>query len=222
MKIVILGASGMVGQGVLRECLAAADVSKVITLGRSPFGKTDPKLADLVVPNLHDLTSVEAELVGLDACFFCLGVSSGGMSEEAYTKLTYDLTIHVASTLARLNPQMTITYVSGAGTDGSEKGRVMWARIKGKTENALLKMPFKAAYMFRPGIIVPLDGIESKTATYRILYKVLGPLLPVFQWLMPGKILTTRSMGQAMLKVARSGAPKAVLEAEDLNQLVRS
>ena len=220
MNILIFGASGMVGQGVLRECLAAGDVDKVVSVGRKALGQTHVKLEELVLGDLTQFEPVEAKLSGFDACYFCLGVSSGGMSEADYTRLTYDLTTQVAETLARLNPQMTFVYVSGSGTDSSEKGRTLWARIKGRTENALLKMPFKAAFMFRPGIIVPMDGIESKTATYRILYKILGPLLPLFQWLMPGKIMTTRSMGQAMLKVTRSGAQTPVLEAEDLNALL--
>jgi len=222
MKILILGASGMVGQGVLRASLNAADVERVVTLGRGPVNQSHKKLTQIVHANLMDLSSIESQLNGIDACFFCLGVSSGGMAEIAYTKLTYDLTLSVANTLARLNPQMTFTYVSGSGTDSSEKGSVMWARVKGKTENALLKLPFEAAYMFRPGIIAPMDGIQSKTTSYRLLYKFLAPTLPILTRLMPNQMLTTRSLGAAMLEVVRNGAPKAILEASDINQLAKS
>ena len=222
MKILIFGASGMVGQGVLLASLTAVDVTHVVTVGRGSLAQTHDKLSKIEHLNLMDLSSIEDQLTGFDACFFCLGVSSGGMTQDAYTKLTYDLTLSVANTLARLNPRMTFTYVSGSGTDSSEKGGVMWARVKGRTENALLKLPFKAAYMFRPGIIAPLDGIQSKTTSYRILYKFLAPTLPILMRLMPNQILTTRSLGEAMLKAARNGAPKAILEASDINRLVRS
>ena len=222
MKILIFGASGMVGQGVLLASLTAVDVTHVVTVGRGSLAQTHDKLSKIEHLNLMDLSSIEDQLTGFDACFFCLGVSSGGMTQDAYTKLTYDLTLSVANTLARLNPRMTFTYVSGSGTDSSENGGVMWARVKGRTENALLKLPFKAAYMFRPGIIAPLDGIQSKTTSYRILYKFLAPTLPILMRLMPNQILTTRSLGEAMLKAARNGAPKAILEASDINRLVRS
>ena len=222
MKILIFGASGMVGQGVLLASLNAVDVTQVVTVGRGSLKQTHEKLLQIVHSDLMDLSSIEDQLTGFDACFFCLGVSSGGMTQDAYTKLTYDLTLSVANTLARLNPQMTFTYISGSGTDSSEKGGVMWARVKGRTENALLKLPFKAAYMFRPGIIAPLDGIQSKTTSYRILYKFLAPTLPILMRLMPNQMLTTRSLGEAMLKAARNGAPKAILEASDINLLANS
>lgn len=220
MRVLIFGGTGMVGQGVLRECLAAADVTEVVAIGRTPIGTSHPKLRDLVHADLFDYRAIEGRLSGFDACFFCLGVSSGGMSEAQYTRLTFDLTVAAARVLARLNPAMTFTYVSGAGTDSSERGRVVWARIKGRTENALLEMPFKAAVMFRPGLIRPMGGIESKTASYRWFYKATAWLLPVFQAVMPNQILTTAEMGQAMLKVARSGSPKPVLEASDIRALL--
>ena len=163
MRILVFGGTGMVGQGVLRECLLAPDVELVRTVGRTPVGIQQVKLHDLVRMDLFNYTGVEEQLSGFDACFFVLGVSSAGMAEQAYTHLTYDLTIAVATTLARLNPGMTFIYVSGAGTDSTEKGRSMWARVKGRTENALLRLPFRAAYMFRPGIIQPLHGARSKT-----------------------------------------------------------
>lgn len=219
MKVILFGATGMVGQGVLRECLNAPDVARVLTLGRTATGVNHPKLEDRIHPDPMDYESIGSELRGYDACFFCLGVSSGGMSEEAYSRVTYDLTLAAARTLAGLNPGMTFVYVSGAGTDSTEKGRTMWARVKGRTENALLRLPFKAVYLFRPGIIQPMHGARSKTAAYRIPYTVLGPLLPVLRWLFPKSILTTESIALAMLQAARHGAPKAVLEAADIAAL---
>lgn len=217
MKALIFGATGMVGQGVLRESLRAADVEQVIVVGRTEVETTDPKLQSLVVPDLTRLGAVEAQLQGVDACFFCLGVSSAGMDETQYSRLTYDLTLGVAEVLARLNPNMTFVYVSGAGTDRSEKGKSMWARVKGRTENALLRLPFKAVYLFRPGVIQPLHGAASKTAAYRWTYLVMAPFLPLMRRLFPRHVLTTVSVGQAMLAVARRGGKSAVLEAADIH-----
>ncbi|MFJ7793966.1 NAD(P)H-binding protein [Pseudomonas sp. NPDC096950] len=213
MKALIFGATGMVGQGVLRESLLAADVEQVVVVGRTAVEATNPKLQSLVVPDLTRLSAVEAQLQGFDACFFCLGVSSSGMDEAQYARLTYDLTLAVAEVLARLNPGMTFVYVSGAGTDSTEKGKSMWARVKGRTENALLRLPFKAVYLFRPGMIQPLNGAVSKTSVYRWTYIVMAPLMPLLRWLFPRQVLTTVSVGQAMLEVARHGAASAVLEA---------
>jgi uncharacterized protein YbjT (DUF2867 family) len=219
MNIVLFGASGMVGQGVLRECLLAADVRRVLCVGRAALGQRHEKLDELVHADLSDYAAVEDRLAGYDACFFCLGVSSGGMIEAQYRRLTYDYTLAAAGTLARLNPGMTFIYVSGAGTDSSERGRSMWARVKGATENALLRLPFKAAYMFRPGAIRPLHGIKSKTRAYRIAYAVAAPLLPLIQLLAPAAITTTEQIGRAMLHAARQGAPKVLLETRDINAL---
>ena len=217
----------MVGQAVLRECLLAEDVASVLAVGRTATGQSHAKLRERVVPNLFDVAAYEADLRGTDlrgydACFFCLGVASTGMSEAAYTRLTFTLTTTVAARLAELNPQMTLTYVSGSGTDSTERGRMMWARVKGKTENTLLRMPFRAAYMFRPGFIVPMDGIESKTRSYRIFYNVLAPVMPLLHRLFPKAVLTTRELGQAMLIVVRSGAPKHVLETSDIRALLEA
>src|SRR6476469_6135666 len=181
MDVIVFGATGMVGQGVVRECLIDPDVRRVVTVGRTPFGKSDPKLQDIVRPDLFDLSGLEQHLSGLDACFFCLGVSAAGMSEHDYAHLNYDLPVSVATFLVRLNPTMTFIYVSGAGTDSSERGRTMWARVKGKTENALLRLPFKAAFMFRPGLIQPLHGIRSKTRSYRVFYTLSAPVLPLLK-----------------------------------------
>ena len=171
MKVLLFGATGMVGQGVLRECLLAPDVERVQTVGRSATGQQHAKLGALVHPDLWDYSSIEPELTPFDACFFCLGVASSGLNEAEYTHLTYDLTLAAATTLARVNPAMTFIYVSGMGTDASEKGRLMWARVKGRTENAVRRLPFKAAYAFRPGVIQPLHGITSRTPSYRNFYK---------------------------------------------------
>jgi uncharacterized protein YbjT (DUF2867 family) len=219
MKVVLFGATGMVGQGVLRECLIDPGVERVIAVGRSATGIANPKLREVVHPDLWNYSSIESELSDLDACFFCLGVSSTGMKEADYERVTYGITMAAAATLAGLNPEMTFIYVSGAGSDTSERGRLMWARVKGKTENALLRLPFKAAYIFRPGFIEPLHGIRSRTTIYRLGYVLAKPLMPILRWAFPNQILTTEQIGRAMLKVARSGAPKRILESRDINAL---
>jgi uncharacterized protein YbjT (DUF2867 family) len=219
MKVILFGGSGMVGQGVLRECLMDSGVQKVLSVGRTPLGKSDAKLEELLQKDLYDVKSYEAKLAGYDACFFCLGVSSAGMSEADYTRVTYELTLAVAEALARLNPAMTFIYVSGEGTDSTEKGG-MWSRVKGRTENALLKLPFKAAYMFRPGLIQPRHGIKSKTTLYQAFYLLGAPLMPVMRALAPGMITDTEKVGRAMLKAARDGAPKPHLHTKDINALV--
>lgn len=219
MNILLFGASGMVGQGVLRECLLDPDVTAVLSIVRSSTGQQHPKLREIVHKNFFDFSSVESELAGFDACFFCLGVSSAGMSEQNYRRITYDIALAAAQTLVKLNRNMTFIYVSGAGTDSSERGRMMWARVKGQTENALLRLPFKAAYMFRPGVIVPLHGIKSRTMLYRIPYAIMGPLLPILKRLFPKSVTTTEKLGQAMLIAAKQGAPKPVLESADINNL---
>ena len=219
MKVLIFGATGMVGQGVLRECLRDSDVELVVTIGRTPSADQNPKLRGIVHRDLADLSAIEADLSGFDACFFPLGVSSSGMTEADYERVTFNLTVAVAETLSRLNPGMTFIYVSGAGTDSSEKGRIMWARVKGRTENALLSLPLKA-YMFRPGIIQPLDGIKSKTTSYRIGYSLMKPVLPLLHWALPNQVLTTREIGQAMLAVAKRGYEKKILETKDIRAAV--
>jgi uncharacterized protein YbjT (DUF2867 family) len=216
MNVILFGATGMVGQGVLRECLLDSGVHQILSLVRTPSGQQNPKLRELVHANFFDYSAIEPQLTGYDACFFSLGVSSAGMDEAKYTHLTYDLTLAAAATLARLNPQMTFIYVSGAGTDSTERGRSMWARVKGKTENDLLKLPFRAAYMFRPGLIQPLHGIRSKTRLYRAFYTILNPLLSLFRSAFPKHITTTEELGRAMLNVARNGYPKTVLETPDI------
>jgi uncharacterized protein YbjT (DUF2867 family) len=218
VNVIIFGATGMLGQGVLRECLAAPDVAKVLTVGRTPTGQRHPKLQELVHAEMWDYANVEAELADYDACFFCIGVTSSGMGEQKYAHLTYDMTMAVANTLARLNPRMVFIYVSGAGADSSETSRVMWQRVRGKTENALLKLPFRGVYIFRPGMIQPV-GVKSKTTSYRWFYTLTKPLLPLLRAMLPDQILSTPQVGQAMLAAVRSGAPKRVLESPDINAL---
>jgi len=217
MNVILFGASGMVGRGVLRECLLDPDIGKVLSVVRGPTRQQHAKLRELVHRDFYDFSTIETELYGFEACFFCLGVSSAGMTEEAYTRVTFDLTMAAARTLVKLNPGMTFIYVSGQGTDSSERRRTMWARVKGKTENALFRLPFKAAYMFRPGIIQPLHGIRSKTKAYQALYTVLGPFLPLLKRSFPNSVTTTEQLGRAMIKVARQGSPKQVLDNRDIN-----
>jgi uncharacterized protein YbjT (DUF2867 family) len=217
VDVILFGASGMVGQGVLRECLLDPDVHRVLSIGRTVTGLQHPKLREIARSNLYDYSDIESELTGYDACFFCLGISAAGMSEADYRRVTYDLTLAAATTLARLNPQMTFIYVSGSGTDSSEQGRTMWARVKGATENALLRLPFKAAYMFRPAGIQPMHGERSKTRLYRFLYAVTKPIFPLLTRLMPKSITTTEILGRTMIGVARNGAPSPILEAADFS-----
>ncbi|WP_339420461.1 MULTISPECIES: NAD(P)H-binding protein [unclassified Pseudomonas] len=216
MKLLIFGATGMVGQGALRESLVAPDVSHVTAVGRSLVELAHPKLKQLVQADLMGLESLSDELQGFDACFFCLGVSSSGMREEAYSQITYGVTVHAARLLSRWNPQMTFVYVSGAGTDSSEKGSSMWARVKGKTENALKKLPFKGVYLFRPGIIQPLQRLRSKTPSYRYFYYLASPLLSLIRWIAPSAIVTTESIGKAMLNAARQEGGRTIVEARDI------
>jgi len=219
MKVILFGATGMVGQGVLRECLLDPEVETVLAVGRSASGQRHAKLREIVHQDFLDYSAIESQLAGFDACFFCLGVSSVGMDEERYRHLTYDITLAAARTLARLNPRMVFVYVTGRGTDSTERGKLMWARVKGKTENDLLKLPFKAAYMFRPAGIQPLHGIRSKTAWVQAIYVTAAPLLSLLNRVAPNYMTTTEQVGRAMIKVAREGFGKPVLESEDINRL---
>ena len=218
MKVLIFGASGMVGQGVLRVCLHDDAVSEVLVIGRSALAQQHAKMRMIVRDNLLDFAGLEAELASVDACFYCLGVSSTSLGEDAYTRITFDLTLAAARALAAAHPGACFTYVSGAGTDSSERGRTMWARVKGRTENALLALPLKAV-MFRPGAIAPLHGEVSKTPSYRLFYTLLGPMLPGLKAFFPGYITSTEQLGRAMLTVARQGSPKPVLESADIERV---
>jgi uncharacterized protein YbjT (DUF2867 family) len=219
MKVLIFGATGMVGQGVLMECLRDPAVEPVVTLGRTATGIHNGKLREIVHLNLLDYAGMETQLAEFDACFFCLGVASTGMKEADYERVTYGFTLAAAEALSRARPGMTFIFVSGSGTDSTERGRIMWARVKGRTENALPRLPLKA-YMFRPGFIQPLDGIQSKTPMYRTFYRVLGPVMPLLRRTFPNQILSTREIGQAMLSVARHGYGKRILETKDMRTLL--
>ncbi|MEZ0064742.1 uncharacterized protein YbjT (DUF2867 family) [Streptacidiphilus sp. MAP12-20] len=220
MRVVLFGASGMVGQGVLRECLLDDRVTEVVAVVRTPLGRSDAKLTELVHADFTDFSPLGEQLRGVDACFFCLGVSSVGMSAEEYRRITYDFTLAAARTLAAASPGLTFTYVSGEGTDSTEHGRVGWARVKGATENALLADPDLIAYLFRPGWIQPRNGERAKTGLYRAAYSVVGPAYPLIARLAPKHVTTTEHLGRAMLAVVGlRGAGERVLASPEINAL---
>lgn len=218
MKAILFGATGMIGSGVLRECLLDARVERVLAIGRAPCGVNHAKLAEIVRADLVDLREIEPQLAGYDACFFCLGISSAGMREADYAHVTLDLPLAVARTLLRVNPQLAFGFISGAGADSSERGRTMWARVKGRAENALLALSPRAI-VFRPGLIQPLHGIRSRTRAYRALYALLAPVFPLLRALAPGVVTTTEWLGRALIEAAANGAPQRVLESRDINAL---
>jgi len=219
MRVLLFGATGMVGQGVLRECLLAEDVERVTAVGRRSTGLQHAKLREVPWSDLASVAALEPELAGHDACFWCLGTSAAGKREAEYTRLTYDPTMAVARTLARLEPGMTFVFVSGAGTDGTQRSAAMWARVKGRTENALLALGLRAAFMFRPALIQPVHGERSRTTSYRVLYVLLRPLFGVLASRFPGSVTTTERFGRAMLNAARHGAPRRILESQDIDAL---
>lgn len=215
MRVIITGATGKVGEGVLHECLQHPQVEAVLIINRSPRGITHPKLTEVIHKDFFDLSPVEQYLTGYDTCFFCLGVSSVGMKEEAYTKVTYTLTMHVAGTLSRLNPGMVFCYISGAGSDSTEKGRIMWARVKGKTENDLHKFPFKHAYAFRPGFIKPIKGLTR----IHPFYKYINWMFPIGRFFFPNGFCRLTELGQAMIVVGLNGFDKDIVEGRDIIKL---
>ncbi|MCL6605026.1 MAG: NAD(P)H-binding protein [Paenibacillus sp.] len=217
MKVIIFGATGMVGQSALREYLLDDKVQEILMIGRKTPVQQHAKLRSIELADVADLRTIEHEIAGFDACLFCLGVSSQGMKEEEYRRITYDITLAVAVTLVRLNPQMTFIYVSGSGTDSSERGRSMWARVKGRTENDLLKLSFKAAYMFRPGLILPLNGVISKTKMYQFLYDVLRPFYRLLR--MSNSVVTSEQLGRAMLQVVKKGYPSPIIESTEIKKI---
>ncbi len=218
LKLIITGTTGMVGEGVLRHCLNDPGVDQVLSVSRKPCGVSHPKLTELLVPDFQQLAAVEPQLTGYDACFYCAGISSVGLDEAAYTKITYDTPLHFASVLARLNPKMVLVHVSGRSTDGTEKGQMMWARVKGRAENALIKLPFRGVYNMRPALMKPVAGQKHVKAVFK-------PVLwfyPLWKALFPGSSMTLDEVGQAMLACVLRGAPKQVLEVADMQALVRA
>ena len=218
IKAIILGATGMVGEGVLHECLRHPEVESILVINRRSFGAEHKKLTEIIHPDFFDLAPIETSLSGYNACYFCMGVSAMGMKESEYRRVTYDLTMNFARTLLKLNPEMTFCYVSGTGADSSESGRSMWARVKGKTENDLMKLPFKAAFMFRPGYIQPTKGLKN---TYT-MYKVLSPLYPVWKTFFPKYVCTLEQLGLAMINTVITPPEKQILENVDISRLSKT
>ncbi|WP_321997643.1 NAD-dependent epimerase/dehydratase family protein [Draconibacterium orientale] len=219
MNVIITGATGMVGKGVLLECLDHESVEKVLVIGRNPVNVTHPKLEELIHNDFSNFSTVKKQLAGYDACFLCMGISSVGMKEDDFKKITYDYTLSLARELLPLNPKMTITYVSGDGTDSSEKDRVMWARVKGKTENDLIKLGFKQAFMFRPGLIIPLRGIKSRTKAYQFVYDYFMWLVRLFKAVAPNAVVNTTQLGKAMINCVLYGYSSVIIKPKDIIQL---
>ncbi len=215
-KVIITGATGMIGKGVLLECLDHDSIDEVLVIGRNPGGMDHLKLKELIHKDFTDFTTIKDQLSGYDACFFCLGVSSVGMKEEQYKRITYDFTLALAKTLYKINPKITFNYVSGESTDSTEKGKVMWARVKGNTENNLLNMGFKQAFMFRPGIIIPLRGIKSRTKGYQFMYDYFMWLVKLIKWFSPNSVVTTTQIGLAMINSMLNGYSKNILHPKDI------
>lgn len=211
----------MIGQGVLRECLLDPEVTAVLSVARRTTGKSDPKLREIVHDDFTNFSSIAAELTGYDACLFCLGVSSAGMTEAEYTRVTFDVAVAAATTLLERNPGLTFVFVSGAGSDSSERGRTMWARVKGRAENKLLAMPFRGSYVVRPAAIQPVHGETSRATVTRVAYATLGWMFPLIKAALPKYVTTTERLGRAMLHLAKHGAPKRILESVDIDELGR-
>jgi len=222
MNVVIFGATGMVGAAALLECFADPRVASVLVVTRSPTGRSHPKLREVLHPDFFNYDTLREPFAACDACFFCLGASSIGMSEAVYARVTYDLTMAAARVMVAANPNMTFCYVSGVGTDSTERGRTMWARVKGQTENALLTLGFKAAYMFRPGYIQPIGDVQSKTGWVQTAYDIARPLYPLIHRLLPNNSTTTSNLGRAMIQVAVAGYSKQVLYSADFNTLAET
>jgi len=215
-KVIITGATGMVGKGVLLECIDHKSISEVLVIGRNPLGMEHPKLKELIHKDFFDFSGVKDQLTGYDACFFCLGISAAGLKEEEYRKITYDYTLALARVLLEQNPEMTFNYVSGQGTDSTEKGRMMWARVKGKTENDLLNMGFKDAYMFRPGAIIPLRGIKSRTKAYQFMYDYFMWLVKLIKFFSPNSVVNTTQIGLAMINAMLKGYENKIVTSKDI------
>jgi len=217
-KVIITGTTGMVGEGVLIECLAHPQISEVLSVSRRPTGMSHPKLKEYLVPDFLSLQAGDENLKGYDACFYCAGVSSVGMNEENYSRITYDTLLHFAGTLVKINPSMIFCHISGSHTDSSETGRVMWARVKGKAENALMRLPFKRVYNFRPGFMKPTPGQKN----IKPLFRFIAGLAPLFRLIFPGRIMTMHEVGLAIINSVLKGYPKQVLEIKDIKELAKS
>ena len=222
MKVIITGSTGMIGKGVLLECLDDSRIQEVLIVNRSSLGMQHPKLKEILLNDFMEPSSIQDDLKGYDVVYFCLGVSASGMNEEDYKKITYDYTLNFAKAYKEVNPEGSFFYVSGTGTDSSEKGRMMWARVKGKTENDLLKMGFKNALMFRPGMIRPMRGIKSRTKSYQRIYNIINPFWGFFEWIMGDNLTNTTLIGQAMINGLVNGTDNVLLENKDINQLARA
>jgi uncharacterized protein YbjT (DUF2867 family) len=217
IKVIITGATGLVGEGVLFECLDHPDIKQVLMVNRKPYDAKHPKLKELIVPDFFELDKFSDQLTGYDACFYCAGISSNGLKEAEYSHITYDTTLYFAQTLVNINPDMVFSHISGSHTDSSEKGKIMWARVKGKTENALMKLPFKKVYNFRPGFMKPTPGQKN----VKSLYKFIGSLYPVLRLLFPNNVSTMSEVGQAMVNSVLKGYPKQILEVKDIKLLAK-
>ncbi|GAB4320433.1 MAG: epimerase [Bacteroidales bacterium] len=218
-KVMITGATGMVGKGVLFECLENDSVSEILAIGRRPTGVSHPKLKELIREDFTNYSDVEEQLKGYDACFYCLGISSAGMKEEEYRRITYDFTLYLARTVLKMNPGMRFIYVSGQGTDSTEKGRIMWARVKGKTENDLLRLGFSKAWMFRPGVIIPEKGIKSRTRLYQFFYDYMMWLIYLIRLIAPGSVVTTTQIGLAMIALLDESQESGIINPSDIQRL---
>jgi len=219
INVLIFGASGMVGKGALLESLESNNVNSVLVIGRSTCGNSHSKLTEIIHADMSDLTPLKEKFSSINSCFFCLGMSAMGLSEAKYMKLTYELTINAAQILVDINKDITFIYVSGSGTDSTEKGRIMWARVKGKTENALMNLPFKAAYMFRPGYIQPVKGVKTRVPLYRFFYFLFSWLYPLLKLLFPKQLLNSAQLGQAMITLSLSNKKSGIYESSDINEL---
>jgi uncharacterized protein YbjT (DUF2867 family) len=218
IKTIIFGATGMVGEGVLHVALEHPDVESVLVVSRKTCDIRNPKLKELLHNDFYDYSAIEKELAGYNACFFCLGVSSVGMSEKDYTRVTYDLTMEAAKTLSRFNPDMTFCYVSGAGTDSTEKGSIMWARVKGRVENRLRELPFKSVYLFRPGFIRPINGLRHA----HLISEIAGMLYPLLNAISPKWVCTLEDVGLGMIAAAKAGPSRQIIENRDIPRLART
>ncbi|GAB4184790.1 MAG: epimerase [Calditrichia bacterium] len=220
MKAIITGSTGMIGKGVLLECLDDPRVEEVLLINRRSVGISHPKIKEIIHPDFRDFSMIKDKLAGYDTCFFCMGVTSAGMSEESYTEITYTMTKALADTLHSLNPQLMFIYISGAGTDSSEKGRIMWARVKGRTENMVLNMGFRDAYAFRPGVIIPERGVTSRTKLYQFFYVLFRPFFPLLRKMK--SVTTTSKIGRAMINLNFQPQVKKHIEAAEINHLAQS